>query len=293
MDMAGRRASSHERETLELAAALAHELAPQLCRKKAGGDSCAWLHAFWPSLRLANLAATPDRHAAFYGAAFAALDARSPRVLVSGAADHGMLACVLEALPRAHATVIDSCETPLHLNRWYAQRLGTKVETHRSSVIDYAPSNGFDVICSHSFFGQFSREERPRLLAAWRRLLRPGGKVITANPLRPFGADEPNQFTPQQKSAFYDHMAAAAPELARLLQTAEEEVRRLADSYTRARYGYPVRSADELAELFDGAGFDLESLACDPAPQDAPAGSGGPGLRNPAVHYAQVIARRR
>jgi len=159
------------------------------------------LHAFWPCLRLAGLAATPDRHAAFYGAAIGALGAAS-RVLVSGAADQGMLACVLSAAPQARVTVIDSCDTPLELNRWYAGRRGAQIETQRASILDYAPPRAFDAICTHSFFGQFPRAGRPRLLAAWHRLLPAGGKVITAHPLRPSGDDAPNRFTAEQERVF-------------------------------------------------------------------------------------------
>ena len=119
----GEAASSHERETLELSARLAFELAPRLCRPAGDGTTCAWLHGFWPCLRIAGLAASPDRHAAFYGQAFSTLG-DTPRVLVSGAADHGMLACVLSALRGARVEVLDTCDTTLHLNRWYAGRRG-------------------------------------------------------------------------------------------------------------------------------------------------------------------------
>jgi hypothetical protein len=284
--------SSHEDEALELSAPLALGLAPRLCRATGSGGTCSWLHAFWPGLRLAGLAATPDRHAAFYGSALGALDAGS-RVLVSGAADQGMLACALAALPRARITVIDSCDTPLHLNRWYAERARAAIETQRCSVLEYAPAQPFQAICTHSFFGQFSREERPRLLAAWQRLLQPGGKVITAHPLRPFGAEEPNRFTPQQEQAFRSRIAEQAPRLAGILRIPAAQVMPLAEAYLGARYGYPVRSGEELGALFEAAGFEIERLDCRAPPPDAPPGSGGPGLRNPAVQYAHVIARRR
>jgi SAM-dependent methyltransferase len=288
-----RAVSSHEHEALEESAALAFQLAPRFCRTVDERDSCSWLHGFWPCLRLAGLAATPDRHAAFYGNALGSLGGSAPRILISGAADHGMLAIVLAALPRARIALIDACYTPLHLNYWYAQRLTAEIETQRCSILDYACLQPFDAICTHSFFGQFSGADRPRLLAAWHRLLRPGGKVITAHPLRPSGADEPNRFSPRQAVLFHQRMSAQAPWLAGVLKTERAEVERLAEAYLRARYGYPVRSADELALLFSDAGFDIERLDCKTPAVDAPLGSGGPGLRNPSVEYAHVIALRR
>ena len=285
-----------DRDLLALSAPLTARLAPELCRRDPdSGESCAWLHGFWQCLRLARLAATPDRHAAFYGGALGAIDADSPRALVSGAADYCMLACVGHVLQGrgAQIVVIDSCETPLRLNRWYAERAVLDIETQRCSVLDFAPGTAFDVICTHSFFGQFSHVERPRLVAAWHRLLRPGGKVITAHPLRPSGADEPNRFTPRQEQVFREQVAAHTARFAGLLGIQPAEVLSLGERYLRARYGYPVRSGEELAALFEGAGFEIERLTCEAPAADAPPGSGGPGLRNPEVQYAHLIARRR
>jgi SAM-dependent methyltransferase len=283
-------------EPLELSAPLAHRLAPQLCRRDPGtGESCAWLHGFWQCLRLAGLAATPDRHASFYADALRSVDAPSPRVLISGAADYGMLACVGKALQgrAVQTTVLDTCETPLRLNHWYAEHARLEARTHLGSVLDYAPERTLDVICTHSFFGQFSRAARPTLVAAWHRMLRAGGKVVTAHPLRPSGEDEPNRFTPRQAEVFREHLAAHAEGLAGLLGIPRAKILDLGERYLRARYGYPVRSGEELAALFEAAGFDIEHLACEAPAADAPAGSGGPGLRNPEVRYAQLIARRR
>jgi hypothetical protein len=287
-----RAASSHEHETLEASASLAFQIAPRLCRAVDERDSCSWLHAFWPCLRLIGLAATPDRHAAFYGEALSLSRPATPRILISGAADQGMLTLVLATLPRAHITLIDACETPLHLNRWYAQRLGAEIETQRCSILDYESLQPFDAICTHSFFGQFSSIDRPRLMAAWHRLLRAGGRVITAHPLRPCGADEPNRFALGQAEVFRQRISAEASRLAGLLKTGPAEVVRLGEAYLRARYGYPVRSTEELAILFSNAGFEIDRLECKAPAADAPMESGGPGLRNPAVQYAHVIALR-
>jgi SAM-dependent methyltransferase len=288
MDTVG--ASSHE--ALEAAARLAYELAPRLCHARATRESCAWLHAFWPCLRIIGLAASPDRHASFYAAAFAEIGADA-RVLISGAADHGMLARLLSTRPAARVTVIDTCDTPLALNRWHAERAGVAIETQRTSVLDYAGAEPFDAICSHSFLGQFSHAERPRLVAAWRGLLRAGGRVIISHPLRPLDGEQPNRFTPQQERLFRERLRDGTPHLSALLGVGAADILRLTEAYLRARYGYPVHSHDEIAAYFEAGGFALERLDCKLAPKDAPPGSGGPGLRNPAVQYAYVIASRR
>jgi len=88
-------------------------------------------------------------------------------------------------------------------------------------------------------------------------------------------------------------LAAHSASLTTLLGVRPEELLGFAERYLRARYGYPVRSGEELATLFEQAGFEIERLDCEAPAPDAPPGSGGPGLRNPDVRYAHVIARRR
>lgn len=280
-------------------APIAWRLAPKLCRKDAvSGEDCSWLHGFWQCLRIMELAATPDRHAEFYRRAFDDVAGASgpPRVLVSGAADYSMLAHVLAAFRgrgiEPAITVIDVCETPLYLNRWYARRTACEIKTLRCSVLEMPDSAVFDAVCTHSFLGQFSREQRPILVAAWRRLLRPGAPVITALPLRPWGADEQNRFTPDQAEAFRSVVRSRCVTLLESLETDQAGIMQKAESYLRARYGYPVRSGEEIRDLFERAGFTVKHLACGPVADERPSGAGGPGLRYENVHYASLIASR-
>lgn len=192
----------------------------------------------------------------------------------------------------AEICVIDSCDTPLALNRWYAERIGLRIQTQRCSVLDFKPARLFDIICTHSFFGQFSQRERPRLLQCWHGMLRDGGRVITAHPLRPSGADEPNQFSAGQAQAFRAAIAARAMELGALLGTGMQDVLDQAEAYLDVRYGYPVRSIDELRGLLESAGFAVEHLEQAEISAGPQQEAGGPGLRNANVRYAHVIAAR-
>jgi len=196
-------------ETLVECAALARRMAPELCRREpAIGESCAWLHGYWPYLRLLGLASTPDNHAEFFLGAIGATTGRTraPRVLVSGAADHSMLALVIQACRQRNArpdvTVVDQCETPLALNRWYAQRAGLEITTRCCDMFEYTEPVPFDAVCTHSFLSEFPPERRSELLGRWRQLLSPGGAVITVNRLRPAGGSAPVGFTPEQTRAF-------------------------------------------------------------------------------------------
>ncbi len=284
-------------EPLELSAPLAWRLAPTLCRlDSATGENCSWLHRFWQCLRLMGLAATPERHFDFYRRGFDGVtgDNGSPRVLVSGAADYSMLAHLLAAF-RARGvepvvTIVEVCDTPLHLNQWYAERMSCRIETVRCSVLEYSAPAAFDAVCTHSFLGQFSRDRRPALAAAWRRVLRPGGMVITANPLRPLGADERNSFTAEQANAFRAVVQSKVETLSGLLQVEPRDVVRQAEIYARAQYGYPVRSGKEVIDLFESSGFKVDDLTCGPVASQGQTEAGGPGLRNKDVQYVSVIA---
>jgi len=286
-------------EPLRESAPIAWQLAPKLCRKDAvSGEDCSWLHGFWQCLRIMELAATPDRHTGFYRRAFDDVAGASgqPRVLVSGAADYSMLAHVLAAFRgrgiEPEITVIDVCETPLHLNRWYASRMACTIKTLRCSVLELPGSAVFDAVCTHSFLGQFSREQRPNLVAAWRRLLRPGAPVITALPLRPWGVDEQNHFTPEQAEAFRSAVRTRCVPLLEFLETDQAGIMQKAESYLKALYGYPVRSGEEVRDLFEHAGFTVKHLACGPVSGERSSGVGGPGLRYANVHYASLVASR-
>src|SRR6185503_18777380 len=64
-------------------------------------------------------------------------------------------------------TVLDVCGTSVELNRWYAERAGAAVATVCSNVLTFAPAAPFDLICTHSFIGQFDPESRARLARNW------------------------------------------------------------------------------------------------------------------------------
>jgi SAM-dependent methyltransferase len=289
-----------DNEALELSAPIAWQMAPKLCRTEgATGQDCSWLHRFWPCLRLVGLAATPDRHSGFYQEAFDGVvaDKRSPRLLVSGAADYAMLELALGAFRNqgveAQFSVIDVCDTPLHLNRWYADRAMCAVETSRCSLLEYAPDKPFDAICTHSFFGQFAREQRPKMIASWRRLLRPGGLVVTTLPLRPGPDEGPNSFTAEQAASFRAVVRSSAGLLGRRLGVDPSEVVHHGEAYLKARYGYAVRTDTEVRELFESSGFEIRRWERGVAPTEEGLDAGGPGLRRKGGEYLSVVALRR
>ena len=286
------------REPLEESAPLGRRLAGQLCRRDpASGDSCAWCHGIWQYLRLMGLAAAPEHHADFYRRALQSTRGAgaAPRVLVSGAADYSMLAHVL-AIYRERGieptvTVVDECETPLALSRWYAEREAASIECVRCDILDYTASKEFDAICTHSFLVQFSPEQRIRLLQRWRQLLRPGGSVITVTRIRPGAGEGRAGFSPEQAQAFHATVLRKAEAMRERLQIDPAELAREAGIYMSGQRPWPVRSREEILQLFERAGFRVDELS------DAPSAAAPELLPNaPAVpgsgERVQIIATR-
>jgi SAM-dependent methyltransferase len=287
-------------EPLEESAPLARRLAPSLCRRDpATGKSCAWTHGFWQHLRLMGLASGPGRHAAFFRSAFDRVGARSgaPRVLVSGAADYGMLAHVLAAF-RARSvepeiTVLDLCETPIALCRWYAERVGCRIQTWCGDVLAYGESTRFDAICTHSFLSYFSPERRQDLLARWRELLHPGGQAITVNALRAGPASELVGLGPAQALALRENVQRWAEANPSRLQVAPLELVQDAEIYAARLAFWRVQSGEEVRRLFERSGFRVDELICSPAVLEPGPRSEVTGPTSPAnTEYAHVIASR-
>jgi SAM-dependent methyltransferase len=278
-------------EALAEAAALAQELAPQLCRRDPRtGQSCDWHHGLWPALRLLGLVTAPGLHGAFLRGALAAIPAARPRILLSGTADHALLAQLVATFAGRpfDAVVLDLCETPLMLNRWFAGRAGIALETRQSDILEFDDPRPFDAVCTHAFLGNFDQAQRVALVAKWRALLRPGGRVITVNRLRPGSEPRWIAFSADQLWAFRDRVAEAA----RAQGLRFPRLGRAAEVYAGKQAIFPLQSAATLRGLFEQGGFAIEELslaAIAPAARQA--------FSVPTVPsgdtYAQLIAVRR
>jgi SAM-dependent methyltransferase len=280
-------------------APLAHRIAPRLCAPDPRtGETCAWYHGVWQYLRVMGLAKTCGGQTAFFIENLRSLArARSwPRVFVSGTADYSMPAHVLFAYASEGApvalTVLDACETPLYLSRWYAERVGVPAATTRSDVLTYASAIQFDVVMTNSFLGYFDETARARLVAAWWQVLRPGGKVIFTHRLRPGAGTSPVGFSTEQARAFSEAARRSAERWQATFGFDPDDVAGWVRTYAQRHRTYPVRSADEIASLVRDAGFSLDRL--DVVTTAAPAGGSlvsGPTLAEKA-DYVRVVATR-
>jgi SAM-dependent methyltransferase len=285
-------------EPLELSAPLARQLASRLCRiDPATGGSCEWEHGFWQYLRILGLVPVPKRHADFYREAFEQLidNGSRPRILISGAADYGMLALLIglfqERGIEPQVTVVDMCETPLALNRWFAERESIEIYTHCSDMLSYTSDMPFDMISTHGFFCYFSPRQRLALIANWHTLLRPGGAVVTVAPITPGAPCEPTTFTPAQAAAFCAAAFKRATEMRGILDIEPEEVLRGAQRMVTQRRAYSVTSIEEFRSLFQQAGFTMQRLSPALLSTGVDSEVSGPGTSGSA-NYAHIIAIR-
>lgn len=286
-------------EPLELSAPLAWQLAPRLCHKDAEtGQSCAWNHRLWQCLRVMGLGGSPEINAEFYRHAFTAVKgaAGPPRILISGAADYSMLAHALAAFKERDiepdVTVVDICETPLALNRWYAERISCRIATHCCDIAEFRAADGFDAICTHSFFGQIPAGRRPQLLTAWCRLLRPGGLAISVDRVRAVCSGAPIGFSPSQAQLFCSTVRGQAQNIAAALAIEPRELVQAAEIYAATQALHPVRSHEEMRNLFEYAGFGIEQLIGGPNEAGTVQEDSGPAIPAKA-DYVRIIANRK
>lgn len=261
-----RRTMHHGAEPLLESAPLAWKLAPRLCGKDPESDgTCAWYHGMWQYLRIMGLAGSARARAGFYRQAVRDIagGSEAPAILIAGTADYAMLAIVLEALEGrpASVTVVDVCETPLELSRWYASRTGAAIHTVRSNLLDHAPAAAYDLICTDSVLSRFPAAQRPTLAANWHASLRPGGMLITATRLRAAAPPERIGFSPDQVVAFEKAVFRIAAEKRDQLGIDPEALASAAALYARRQYNYPVQSQEHVGRLLADAGLVIDRLA--------------------------------
>ena len=285
-------------EVLTISAPIARAMAEQLCVKDPLSEgTCAWYHGFWPYMRLLGLGAAPSVHARGLIPVLTALAQTGDyqKVLISGAADYSMLAHVICAYNQAKAalkpTVVDVCDTPLYLNRWYAERVSVDIDTQRSDIRFFESFSPFDLICTHAFLGYFTSRDRLHVVRNWYKLLRPGGKVMTIQRIRPHADRETLSFTPTQAKAFVDRVAIAAKQNHGLDNSTREWLGAAAREYADKFWTNPICSQQELAMLFEEASFRVETLEKPSSDIQANGALSGPTIPMQA-EYLFVVATR-
>ncbi len=283
-------------EPLLESAPLAWKIAPARCGKDPESDGdCSWYHRIWQHLRIMGLASSARQRGDFYRQAVRDLAGRraSPAIQIAGTADYAMLSLVLEALEgrEASITVVDVCETPLELNRWYAARAGRQIRTVRANLLDHAPGAAYDLICTDSVLSRFPAARWPALAASWHASLRPGGALVTSSRLRPGDGPGKIGFPPNQVASFEKAVLRIATEQRDRLGIDPGELASAAGLYARRQYNYPVQSLEQIGKLLEDAGFSFDLLAVASGSARNKEGIAAPTV--PAgTEWLRVVARR-
>jgi SAM-dependent methyltransferase len=285
-------------EPLGESAVLAHRLAGERCRVQAmSRESCAWYHGFWQFMRLMGIAKTSGGHVDFLAKELrvAARSGRFAHLLIAGAADYSMAACALWAYRLEGAelglSMVDRCDTPLALARWYGARCGASMKTHCADILDFESPQKFDVVMTNSFLGYFDPPARAKLFARWANLLRPGGRLLLTNRIRPGTGHVPVGFTPDEARAFADTVRREAARLPTPTLEPDELVR-MAQAYADRFRSVPLHSSAEIVALIEANGFRIERLDTATATGRADGALlAGPTLAE-ATDYVRAVAVR-
>lgn len=259
------------------------------------GEGCAWYHGSWQMLRLLGVFHSLRSDDDFFLPALRDLIADGVRkVLVSGAADYGLLARLAAAAgPLAtelEVTVIDRCATPLLLNSWYGKRAGIRVRTVQGDVLQLETAGDFDLVCTHSFICFFDARDRRRLLQTWWDSLRPGGRVLTAQRARTTDTAPVIRYAENEVASLARRAQSLAEQQIHTLAVEPALAHKLAEGYGRHHWTYLVRTAEEIRALFEDQAFVLEQFQ---PPGSGQAISDTPGTPNQggSVRW-RVLARK-
>ena len=189
-------------------------------------------------------------------------------------------------------TFCDICHTPVDLARWYADTVSKSLETQASDILTFEARESYDIICTHSFLGYFTDADRKSLAAKWRELLRPGGKVVTINRIRPDHEGDVVKFSSAQARAFQGKARAEIEKHRQDLDIGPEELARGVCRYVRHFQVHPVRSLGDLENLFQDNGFDVDRLDVKTVPGNENRPGAGPTTPEGAA-YAHLVATRR
>ncbi|WP_131802395.1 class I SAM-dependent methyltransferase [Yoonia tamlensis] len=205
-----------------------------------------------------NLPAVANDHAFMLSAIDTAIEAGARKVLVSGSADHGVLAYVIAAFDNAGVrpdiTVIDQCGTPLAVCSAYAREHGHTIKTHACDALTYF-GGPFDLIVAHNFLNFFSPDARVTLVRNWAALLVENGCMINLSAVKENVPERVLRFPPEKAEELAERMCDARRASAHSGLISEEEMRHLVHDYCARRNSWAIPDIESLTAPFLNNGF--------------------------------------
>lgn len=226
---------------------------------------CDWYHGTWQTLRLLNMVAVPKWYPFYRDTLADALTrVKRPNVLISAAADYGMLCTLHQAIEyagvEADITLIDICQSPLQSSQWYAARHGVSLTSKADNLLSSRiPENGYDLVVTDEFLTVLKDPDKPTIVNQWRRILKPGGFIVTTAmlgkpttmELRDGYAAKARERLRQYGPQFFPNYSPETEE--KLIADCE----RFASFHTR----HMLRDVEQIRGLFTDAGFKFQVLS--------------------------------
>jgi len=277
----------------EKSIAACRRLAEQHCNT--GDHGCRWYHGSWHLLKSLGVVSTSAMHEKSITRLLKSAigDQAAPTILLTGSTDETLLGiarrvCVAIGV-HVEITALDVCRTPLAFMEAYANRNQMDLKTIQADILEFDPSETFDVVLTHAFMGYFDDLRRQRLVARWHTLLADQGKVVTIQRVRPadspsivrFSCLEASDFVAAAVCAAERHGISQGPDLMRVEEAASQ--------FSQRFFSHAIRSKSSFERLFLDAGMVFNCL-------DYRSSGQRENLSGPSVpsggEYAHVVARK-
>ncbi len=171
--------------------------------KKCGSDfvdekhGCVWYHSVWQYLRILNCVSSPQWHEEFYSESLknALKNNNEAKILISGTADYSMLHLIVTEVSnlsiKTTITILDKCETPLEICKWYVKNYETYINNNsnlnnlitfefvQKDILLLDAAQKYDIICADAFLTRFDRYSAKSILLKWKNHLKSNGRIIT------------------------------------------------------------------------------------------------------------------
>lgn len=205
METAGDVMSVSWAEPLQELARFSFDFAPHFCDPAHG---CTAYHRGWSTVRLVESGGKLPAGFEFFRQELLDLAALRGsgrlRVMLSGAADTGQAAMVLQALRpegiEPEFVIVDRCRTPLEQHGLFLRLRNVTAEYLQADAVEVTAAP-VDAILAHSFIGFIPEPRREALFRNWNRLLASDGRVLLSERLLQPGTDQRSPISPEERTS--------------------------------------------------------------------------------------------
>lgn len=260
---------------LSQSAPLMEKLSKKYCRRNVAGNPCERYHSNWQYRRILNDVPTPGWQKNFYiKNIYKALKSKDEaNILICGLADYAMLIHVLDGCKIARIkpkiTVLDSCQTPLEICKWYVERksLTTEIEFKLENIFNFEFADGtFDLIVTDAYLTQFSRIERVNIVEKWKRWLRTGGTLLTTAKIEESPGKTRIKNVVASNYSFIDREFKKLVEKSKIV-IVFIAIRLIYKEMRSAEYArfHPFTRVKEIESIFEGVKLEIDVVEAKPA----------------------------